>query len=244
MHYPTSAIDRRGRRLTTPLLLIIVFVAAAAPVSAFAEEKPSISGFYLGGGFNWGQTDVSDDDCDYFYTYVDCDTDSGDSAFGFSVNGGYRFNRYFAVETGYVDYGDLEYDDDLVYIGDLFDIYNTDIDLDLTAIYVSAVGIFPATDNVEVYIKGGAIFYDATSEQELAESFTGIRTFRTVEEDDTELFLGIGAGYSFGRYSHVRLEINGYGLDDDLLAIADDRSSSITNIVLEYHLRFGNGWNR
>jgi hypothetical protein len=49
------------------LLLIAVFLSS----SGFAQQpKPSsISGFYLGGGTNWGGIEVSDDDCDYFYEY-------------------------------------------------------------------------------------------------------------------------------------------------------------------------------
>jgi OOP family OmpA-OmpF porin len=112
--------------VSTKLLAAAVGVALSlSAVTVNAQE--STSGFYAGAGV--GQSFVDEG------RYDDEDT-------AFSVFGGYEFNRYFALEAGYVDFGELEPT-----------IAGPSAEADST--YLVAVGSVPITDKFSAYAKAG-----------------------------------------------------------------------------------------
>src|SRR3984893_18127901 len=93
-------------KITRPLGMIAILIAIAVVPSpiAFADD----AGWYT--GFNVGQSRAKIDDAriaggllgDGFTT---TSIGNDDRHFGFKVFGGYEFNRYFALESGYFDLG-------------------------------------------------------------------------------------------------------------------------------------------
>jgi opacity protein-like surface antigen len=98
-------------------LILIGTVLAAGTTADAAEPRPS--GFYAGGSIG---TSVFEDDGMFFgLTFDDTDT-------SFQGHLGYKFFRYFAVESRYTDYG-------------TFTVETTAFEA--TAVSVHAVGIIP-----------------------------------------------------------------------------------------------------
>src|SRR5207342_2946038 len=78
--------------------------AAVSGQAAVAAE----SGWYLGGGIGQSQANIADDRIStqlsgYGLTMTSIDDDDKDT--GYKLFGGYKFNKYFAVEGGYFNLG-------------------------------------------------------------------------------------------------------------------------------------------
>ena len=86
-------------------LSLALLVLIAPGFSWGADNSPEswnsgIKGWYLGGGY--ALTNVFWTEAEYGLSQ----TERGDSDSGFIINGGYRFNRFLAVELGYLDGGE------------------------------------------------------------------------------------------------------------------------------------------
>lgn len=113
------------------------FVAFASG-HALADEN---SGLYLGAGVGDFSTEFDDiDDVD-----IDFDEDSDATKFF----GGWRFNRWVAVQVDYTDFGDSEGTVDLL-----------NIETETTGLTPSIVGTLPLLGPVELFAKAGMIFYN------------------------------------------------------------------------------------
>jgi len=116
-------------------LLVAVALAAAAN-SALAGgffDEPAVYG-----GIGYAKTNFNDDD--QFDGMSLDDSDNGIHAFG-----GYRFNRYFAVELGVRDLGQYSARSGSISVKDEF-----------TATTIGAVGLLPLGDNFSLYGRVGA----------------------------------------------------------------------------------------
>lgn len=192
------------------------------------EPRKSISGFYTGGGLLVGNVTATEDD------WWDSDSETGDSDLGFVLNGGYRFNRYFALELGYLDGGKPEFDDQYFQ-------RRVDVELDLTAVEFSAVALLPFRDRFEVYAKAGLSFWDADADQ--IQQISGFPPTRFQTSDDgTDLLIAFGAGITFLEDWYARVEYQAFSIDDDLLLLDSDYSASYGALAVEVHYRFGDGW--
>jgi OOP family OmpA-OmpF porin len=120
------------RRLPAAGLLLAL---AASP--ALADEN---SGLYLGAGV--GDFSSEFDDIDE----VDIDFDEDSDATKFF--GGWRFNRFVAVQLDYIDFGDSRATSNLL-----------DIESDATGLAPSVVGTLPLGP-LELFAKAGMLFYD------------------------------------------------------------------------------------
>lgn len=223
--------------------LAAVLVLGLAPLAASAQWDPPatrepVRGFYAGAGIGDAEPTGWEDDDDYYYF---SDSESGDSDTSLSVFAGYRFNRYLAAEVGWFDGGTMGWDQALVYVPDLLDVYNTDVDLEVTSVNASVLGILPFAGIWEGYLRGGVAFYDGSADQRLTPSFGGATIERSVDDSGTDLLFGIGIGVTlFGR-AHLRLEYQSFLIDEDLLAGGVD-STSVDTILLDVQYRFGAGW--
>jgi opacity protein-like surface antigen len=211
-------------------------VLILSPLGAGAQSEPSdpVQGFYAGAGI--GDAEPTSWDTDYWYS----DIDSGDSDTSLSVFAGYRFNRYLAAEVGWFEGGTMGWDQTLVYVPDLLDVYNTDVDLEVTAVNASAIGILPFARIWEVYLRGGLAYYDADAQQRLTPSFGGVTVERGVDDSSVDLLFGFGVGVTLFERAHVRLEFQSFFIDEDLLAVEED-TASVDTILLDVQYRFGNG---
>ncbi|HEU5282508.1 MAG TPA: outer membrane beta-barrel protein, partial [Burkholderiales bacterium] len=78
------------------MLIVAGLLLTAGPAPAFAQDE---AGFYVGGGI--GQSELKDACDGDGLTVTDCD----DTDTAWKLFAGYWFNKYFAVEGGYIDFG-------------------------------------------------------------------------------------------------------------------------------------------
>lgn len=153
-------------------------IALLAGASAFGANAAEDKGFYAGAGI--GQSFVDE------RGYDDEDT-------AFSVFGGYQFNRYFAVEGAYTDFGKIEPE-------------GLGRNLEADALSVSAVGIVPFTDKFSGYAKAGFSRWNLDTE---LPAVTG-----TSDDSGTDPTYGLGVQYRFNDRVALRGEYNRFEVED------------------------------
>lgn len=206
------------------------------PVSSWSQESAmeSARGWYAGGGV--GISNV--------YSYTDTcygcwgDADYGENDFAYTFSAGYRFIPYLAVEAAYLDSGAVEWDQDLVFVGDLLDVFNVDAEIDMTSFQASVLGVLPFARIWEVYVRAGLTFWDAESKQVLTRVTDGGVVRRTIDESGTDFLLGVGGGVTLDDRWHIRLDYAFFGIDDSLLALGnnDEAYADIATVQLFYRL--------
>lgn len=153
-------------------LAIAAFAGAlAAPQPVLAQE----SGWYLGGSLGraklkeWctvGPTDV----------LTACeDTDTA-----WKLLGGYRFNRYVAIEGTYIDWGKVT-----------GTVNATNVSAEHTSMGVAAVGSFGFTPQFSVFGKAGFLMTEQEIRRSTATSSGGS------DRDETEFHYGLGVKFAF-----------------------------------------------
>jgi len=111
--------------------------------------------------------------------------DHSDTNFG--INGGYRFNRYFAAEAGWERLGDFSYSSSAG-----TDTINGKYKAD--ALSLAGLGIYPLTPNWSVYGKAGLAH---TSVNLDASSATGATPVQSESHSGMGLLVGAGVTYDF-----------------------------------------------
>ncbi len=139
----------------------------------------SHAGGYIGASI--GQTDV--------------DVPGFDDANSFALSGGYRVNQNFAIEVSYIDLGESE--------DDIAPVWTVDVD----GINFSAVGIFPASEQVELFGKVGMYKWD------ISVSEAGFGEFYS--EDGTDLSYGFGASVNLTKQFSLVFEYQKFDVDDE-----------------------------
>ena len=157
-------------------LLSTLLLSATLGVAAFGANAQD-NGFYAGAGV--GQSFVDED------VYDDEDT-------AFSVFGGYQFNKYFALEAGYADFGKIEPE-------------GTGPALEADTAYLTAVGSLPITEQFSAYAKAG--FHNWNLDTDLP----GL--VNNGDDSGTDPTYGVGVQYRFtdnvalrGEYSRFEVE--------------------------------------
>lgn len=174
-------------------LTVFAALALTGSLAAQADTQP---GFYAGAGL--GTTKVSDDSFD--------GTGIDDSDTGFKVFGGYDFNKNFAVEISYVDFGEASIED----AGD-------SLSVGVTALTAAAVGRIPLNETFSLYGKLGFASYDVKVDFNAAGFGSG-----SGSDSDSDLIYGVGGAMSFGGNFEARLEyeaINVDGGDVNMLSV-------------------------
>jgi hypothetical protein len=218
-----------------PAVMALALGVATPGAGAQSADPETVRGFYAGAGI--GDAEPTSWDNDDWYG----DIEDGDGDTSLSVFAGYRFNRYLAAEVGWFDAGTMGWDQPLVYVPELLDVYNTDVDLEVTAWNATVIGILPFARVWEGYLRGGATFYDADAAQRLTPSFGGATVERNVDDSGADFLFGIGIGVTLFERAHVRLEFQSFFIDEDLLVVEDD-TASVDTLLLDVQYRFGDGW--
>jgi opacity protein-like surface antigen len=211
---------------------LIALAALASPAGAQAPLGP-----YIGAGIGASNVSVEayeDDDCCYYYGY---EYDQGEEDLAFTVHAGWRLHPYVAIEAGYLDAGEPEWNERFVYVPDLDDVFDTDVVLDLKAGQLSILGILPFGDVWEIYVRAGAAYWWADADQLLVRDFDGAVVERAVNDEGTTFLIGLGFGVSPTPAWRLRLEFQSFSIEEDLLAANDD--STLDTILLETQFRFG-----
>jgi len=215
------------------VLLLALLSGGSFAQAAWAAIEP---GFYVGAGVgssnvsvtDWNDNNNNNDCCNYYYQDGNADTAG-------SVHVGYRILPYLAVEVGYLDSGQPQWDENGVYIRELGDFFNLSVDLKkLEATEVSVLGILPFGSIWEAYVRGGAAFWSAEADQTAVSTFGGAVFRRSVNKDDIGFLFGIGIGVSPIPHWNVRLEFQTYSIDKDLLGGYGNASADTFLLEAEY----------
>jgi opacity protein-like surface antigen len=211
---------------------ILILMLAAPGAGAQSASPETFQGFYVGAGI--GDAEPTSWDNDYWFS----DVESGDGDTSLSVFAGYRFNRFLAAEVGWFDAGTMGWDQSLVYVPDLLDVYNTDVDLEVTGVNATVIGILPFARIWEAYLRGGLTYYDADADQRLTPSFGGVTVERSVDDSGADFLFGFGIGVTLFEQFHVRLEYQSFFIDEDLILVEED-AASVDTFLLDLQYRFG-----
>src|ERR1700679_2247093 len=172
---------------------------------AFADD----AGWYT--GFNVGQsralinnTRVTDDLLDDGFLTSSISNDY--LHFGFKAYGGYEFNRYFALESGYFNLGKFGFTADTLPAGSLRG------DIKLQGANFDAVGSVPLGDKFSLCARAGVTYADTK------DSFAGTGSVAVIDPSPRKWAanykFGFGAEYDFTRFIGMRLEAERYRIDD------------------------------
>lgn len=151
----------------------ILAVLAAAGLAASPAFAADGTGFYVGAGAgSFG---------------IKLDGNSFDASdFGYKVFGGYNFIRYLGAEIEYIDGGSPS---------------DHGISVDMYGFNFSAVGIWPVTDQFDLFAKAGFISWDAD-----AQGFGG--------DSGEDFSWGVGAGFNFTDQFGLRGEYQAFEIAD------------------------------
>jgi OOP family OmpA-OmpF porin len=120
----------------------------------------------------------------------------------YKLFGGWSFNKYFAVEGGYVDAG-TESDT----LGAL------DVDISSDGFFVQGIGKWPLGRFVAPYAKFGYVFYDSTTKVSAnGQSFSE-------SENDADFIYGGGLGFRLGDNFRLRAEYEEVNLPESAFDI-------------------------
>lgn len=170
------------------------------------------SGWYAGLGVGQSTMDLSAGDVDALAAAEGLTTTTSvdDSDTAWKIFGGYRLMRNFGIEASYVDYGTITTDSTVTApVAGTFDI-----DLDVTAWVIDAVGIVPVADGFELFGKAGIAMWD--SEADFSAVAGGSAFSGNVDDDGSDFHFGIGASYTLMDNVAVRAEWERINEDDDL----------------------------
>lgn len=155
---------KRGR---SALAVAALGMALLAPAGVLAQD----AGFYLGGAF--GQAKLKEwcrvGPGDVLTACEDTDT-------GWKLFGGYRFNRYLAVEATYVNWGEVT-----------GTVNGIAVSAEQTSMGIAAVGSLELGPQFSVFGKAGFLM----TEQDIK------RTTGTAEGEETEFHYGLGVRFRF-----------------------------------------------
>jgi OOP family OmpA-OmpF porin len=184
-------------------------LAIMAALSANAAIADDDTGWYIGGNYGWTAATIDDERIISSLAargFTVTDIEDFDEDNGYKVFGGYQFNRYIALEGGYVDLGEYGYALDTVPAGTLtghIDLHGVNLDL---------VGTMPLSERFSVFARVGAIYAEADT------TFVGTGAVNVLEPNPTasevDLKFGVGAEYAFTEALSMRVEAERYRIDD------------------------------
>ena len=142
-----------------------------------------------------------------------------DSSGIWAVNVGYQWNRYFAVEIGYLDLGQATYTATFTNsdnnVATVDPTYSFGARFENSGPTLAAVGIFPFGDKFEVHGRGGVLF--SRSRFTLPVDNTAVTTAtpltltsREARERTSDLFVGVGGGWNINQSFTLRVDYQLY----------------------------------
>lgn len=167
----------------TPLLALLLLASPAA-----------LADGYLGFGVGIAESSV----------------DEMENAAAGRIHGGYLFSRNYAVEVGYIDFGD-------------FDAENAPAgnSIATNGVYAALAGFNRITDRVELTGKLGALQFDHEVKTAGAKTFSG---------DGTSAFLGVGVNFYLSP---------SVALGTEFTHVNDVEDEHINSLWLQLHARLG-----
>ena len=191
---------------TSTTLGLAALAIFTAPLTVAAD-----TGWYFGGSGGPSQTDVDEDriaadllEQGYATTFMD----DNERDTGFKGFGGYQFNKYWAMESGYYDLGDFGYTSYTVPPGSLHGVYEG------RGMYLDALLHMPFTPKFSAFLRAGAAYTQSRG----AFEGTGLVnvTNPNALDDSVDYKFGAGLEYMFTRRFGMRLEGERYHVNDSI----------------------------
>ncbi len=182
---------------------------AALAVTLSPAASADDSGWYA--GFNAGQSRAKIDDAridsGLLLNGLTTTSISDDNHhFGYKVFGGYEFNRYFSLESGYFNLGRFGFTADTLPAGSLRG------DIKIQGANFDAVGSLPIGEKFSLFARAGLNYADSK------DSFSGTGSVAVLNPSPhkwaANYKYGFGAEYDFNRFVGMRLEGERYRVDD------------------------------
>ena len=207
--------------------IFIALLITLPPASlALAQNAlfPPTEGWYAGGGLIYSEA----------YTMIEWyEVDGGDPSVGFTVNGGYQFNDFLAIELGYINAGTQEYSTIL------FDLDSrVEADISVQAIQSTALLIWPLGSYFELYVRAGGAYWKADSKQRWSFLDSSDSTNKNISETDFAGVFGVGAGVTLNENWHVRLEVQDIRLSSEIVPGEAGTDSSLESWAVQVQYRF------
>lgn len=176
----------------------IAILLATLSLGAGAADQ----GFYAYASAGWTETSRKAEADSAIANLVATFTSSADEKdHGYKLQAGYRFNRHFALEGGYANFGKYTYDASSPLPA------TRHLSLKTDAWTLAAVGSLPVAENFALFGKLGAAAYHLKFRCD----GTGVACVNPDRrENDSGVFYGIGADWNFGRQWFARAEYEVY----------------------------------
>jgi len=141
-----------------------------------------------------------------------------DTAMGWGLQVGYRFNRYVAVEVGYVDLGEALYEA-IMTVDDGVDIFPVEasVRVESTGPTAAVLGMLPIGERFDVHAKAGIYVADTRLRSRLRDvEFADNFLHAEDRASETEFFFGVGGAWNINDSYSLRVEYQRYlDLGDD-----------------------------
>ena len=185
------------------LLSLVVMAAVASPAAA------ADLGFYVGAGIGLTSLDVRDFNPDF------ADLSFEKDAFGYKLFAGYRPFKYFAVEAGYTNFGNVRSYEG----GNLLFYRESNIEPSMWSGY--AVGLIPVSETVDFFGKLGYASWNVDND---------VLEFGETEDRSTS-----GSDLAWGLGINFRLKKLGIRVEGDWLKIPDTGGVFLLSVSLMYN---------
>jgi len=163
-------------------------IAFSTPVSA--------QNWYAGASA--GQATAKDVACDLDIT---CSLDDSDT--GYKLFGGYNFSKNLAVEFGYADLGEISASGTDTGLG------TASLNIETTAIFVTVNGIFPVSQNVNLFAKAGMARWDMD-----LSATSSVLGSASLSDDGFDILFGVGASFDVSKTVSIRAEWERFAVGD------------------------------
>ena len=184
--------------------ILFAVIATSAALSGVAQAEDG-AGAYIGAGVTASRYKFDVPGA------VSSDNSSGTKAAG-KVFAGYDFNKMWAVEGGYTDFGSKNYN-----------YGNGSVSTDSHSLYVAGKATLPVNEQVSVYGKLGVV--------ENHDSISGTGTSAGLSGDNkTGLYASVGAQYAINKKVSLIAEYENYGKSADF-----GRKASALSIGARYN---------
>lgn len=187
------------------------------------------SGWYA--GINVGQSNAKIDDDSIARGllgngFASTSIDDEDGDIGYKLFGGYRFNKYIAIEGGYFDLGQFGFTATTVPAGTLGG------NIEIKGLNFDLVGILPIVEKFSAFGRVGVNYAQAK------DTFTGTGAVNVLNSNpskrDTNYKFGLGLQYDFTAALAIRAEAERYRIND---AVGNKGDIDLVSVGLIY--RFG-----
>lgn len=214
------------RNATHSRILGLVALALISGSFALAQEP----GWYLGGNYGQSRSNIDNkkiSDSLLGAGFATPAIHDDDRDHGFKVFGGYQFNRYFALESGYFDLGRMSFGADTLPLGSL------NGRLDTKGLNLDMVGILPITGKLSAFARLGVTRARTT------DAFSGTGAVVVVNPDPVARRAwnpkaGVGLQYQINETFGLRAELERYRITDAINVRGDIDLASAGLVV-----RFG-----